>query len=109
MLTTSIFKIQVRWQNRKLNPSNLRKRYKDALDSLKEANATNKRPRFHDLRASYISLNGEAGTNIKFTMSQVGHSDPRVTLSIYAQVSDAAKREEAAKLSAYVFGAKAIG
>ena len=71
--------------------------------ALKEAKIT-KHVRFHDLRGTYISMCAEAGLSIKFIMDQVGHKDPRVTLSIYAQVTDAKKLEESAKLSAYVFG-----
>jgi integrase len=41
----------------------------------------------HDLRRTFISLLCEAGENIRNIMAWAGHSDPDVTLKIYAQVT----------------------
>lgn len=40
----------------------------------------------HSLRRTYISLLLATGAEVPYVMRQVGHSDPKVTLSIYAQV-----------------------
>lgn len=40
----------------------------------------------HSLRRTYISLALAAGSDVRFVMQQVGHSDPRMTLSVYAGV-----------------------
>ncbi|MDQ3401131.1 MAG: site-specific integrase, partial [Chloroflexota bacterium] len=40
----------------------------------------------HSLRRTFISLLLALGEEVPYVMRQVGHSDPKVTLSIYAQV-----------------------
>jgi integrase len=40
----------------------------------------------HTLRRTFASLALAAGRNPRWVMAQLGHSDPRLTLSIYAQV-----------------------
>jgi integrase len=40
----------------------------------------------HSLRRTFISLLLATGEEVPYVMRQVGHSDPKVTLSIYAQV-----------------------
>lgn len=40
----------------------------------------------HSLRRTFISLLLATGSEVPYVMRQVGHSDPKVTLSIYAQV-----------------------
>jgi hypothetical protein len=40
----------------------------------------------HSLRRTFISLLLAMGEEVPYVMRQVGHADPKVTLSIYAQV-----------------------
>ena len=40
----------------------------------------------HSLRRTFISVLLALGEDVPYVMRQVGHSDPKVTLSIYAQV-----------------------
>ena len=40
----------------------------------------------HSLRRTFISLLLATGAEVPYVMRQVGHTDPKVTLSIYAQV-----------------------
>ncbi len=40
----------------------------------------------HSLRRTFISLLLAIGEDVPYVMAQVGHADPKVTLSIYAQV-----------------------
>jgi integrase len=40
----------------------------------------------HDLRRTCVALLFEAGATVPYVMKQVGHTDPKVTLSIYAEV-----------------------
>lgn len=40
----------------------------------------------HSLRRTFISLLLAIGREVPYVMRQVGHADPKVTLSIYAQV-----------------------
>ncbi len=40
----------------------------------------------HSLRRTFISLLLATGAEVPYVMQQVGHADPKVTLSIYAQV-----------------------
>lgn len=43
----------------------------------------------HSLRRTYISLQLAGGADVRYVMGQVGHTDPGLTLRIYAQVIDA--------------------
>ncbi|MGH2973726.1 MAG: tyrosine-type recombinase/integrase [Solirubrobacterales bacterium] len=47
----------------------------------------------HSLRRTFISLLLATGAEVPYVMRQVGHSDPKVTLSIYAQVMYRGKGE----------------
>jgi integrase len=47
----------------------------------------------HSLRRTFISLLLAIGEDVPYVMSQVGHSDPKVTLAIYAQVMFRGKGE----------------
>jgi integrase len=40
----------------------------------------------HALRHTFASLLFEAGATVPYVMAQLGHADPKVTLSIYAHV-----------------------
>ncbi len=57
----------------------------------------------HSLRRTFISLLLATGAEVPYVMRQVGHTDPKVTLSIYAQVMyrDEGERE---RLKAVVEG-----
>lgn len=48
----------------------------------------------HVLRHTYITLAFEAGYSVPYVMQQVGHREPRTTMTIYAKVS--ARRDRAA-------------
>lgn len=75
-----------------LNPANLRNRL--LAESVKRANerraARGKmllpdRVTPHTLRRTFASLCFFAGRDLRFVMAQLGHADPRMTLSVYAQ------------------------
>ena len=55
----------------------------------------------HSLRRTYISLQLAGGADVRYVMGQVGHTDPGLTLRIYAQVIDA-DREHGAQVDALV-------
>lgn len=57
----------------------------------------------HSLRRTFISLLLATGSEDPYVMRQVGHSDPKVTLSIYAQVMYRGEGEQE-KLKAIVEG-----
>jgi integrase len=40
----------------------------------------------HSLRRTYISLLLATGAAVPYVMAQAGHSDPKMTLGVYAQV-----------------------
>ncbi len=44
------------------------------------------RIRFHDLRHAYASLLIEQCENIKYIQTQLGYSNPTVTLNVYAHL-----------------------
>lgn len=48
----------------------------------------------HTFRRTYITYMIAAGYDLPYVQAQVGHDDPSVTLSIYAQVMRSADREE---------------
>jgi len=54
--------------------------------------------RFHDLRHTYASLLIEQDENIKYIQTQLGHSNPTVTLNVYAHLMKSTNQEAALKL-----------
>ena len=58
-----------------------------------------KRIRFHDLRHTYASLLIEQGENLKYIQSQLGHSNPTVTLNVYAHLMEDKNQESARTLA----------
>ena len=59
--------------------------------------------RFHDLRHTYASLLIEQGENIKYIQTQLGHSSPTVTLSVYAHLMKPVNQEAAIRLENNIF------
>jgi integrase len=74
------------------NPSNIRNRLirravEQANEELQEVgHQAIGRISPHSLRRTYISLALAAGADVPYVMKQAGHSDPRMTLSVYAGV-----------------------
>ncbi|MGO9534059.1 MAG: tyrosine-type recombinase/integrase [Syntrophobacteraceae bacterium] len=60
--------------------------------------------RFHDLRHTYASLLIEQGENIKYIQTQLGHSSPMVTLTVYAHLFETSNQQAACRLECAVFG-----
>jgi len=56
----------------------------------------------HSLRRTYISLLLQAGENPRVVMAQVGHSDPGITLRIYAQVMQRREHHAAERLDGLI-------
>jgi integrase len=80
-------------KGRRANPSNIRNRIlaraiERADDRLAELGAAPLPDGLtpHSLRRTFISLLLAAGAEVPYVMRQVGHADPKVTRSIYAQV-----------------------
>ncbi|MCP4368683.1 MAG: site-specific integrase [Deltaproteobacteria bacterium] len=61
------------------------------------------RIRFHDLRHTYASLLIEQGENIKYIQSQLGHSNPTVTLNVYAHLMNKTNPVSALRLEKSIF------
>jgi len=61
------------------------------------------RIRFHDLRHTYASLLIEQGENIKYIQSQLGHSNPTVTLNVYAHLMNKTNPVSALRLENSIF------
>ncbi len=59
----------------------------------------------HSLRHTFASLLFEAGATVPYVMAQLGHSDPKVTLTIYSHVLER-KRDHGERLDALVRGAE---
>jgi integrase len=53
--------------------------------------------RFHDLRHTYASATISAGVDVVYLSKQLGHTDPSVTLDIYADLFEAREKAEASK------------
>ncbi|APT91051.1 hypothetical protein CSPHI_08425 [Corynebacterium sphenisci DSM 44792] len=60
-----------------------------AVDRCQEADSTYPRPRVHDLRHTYASLAIAGGASVVTVASQLGHSSPAVTLSVYSHAFSA--------------------
>jgi integrase len=59
--------------------------------------------RFHDLRHTYASLLIEQGENIKYIQTQLGHSNPTITLNVYAHLMRPYNQESAKRLENSIF------
>jgi integrase len=55
---------------------------------------------FHDLRRANATAMVSAGIDLKTAQTRLGHSDPRLTLSVYAQATSAADRDAADRVAA---------
>ncbi len=53
----------------------------------------------HALRRSFASMLAADGDDIRYTMDQLGHADPKVTLGIYAQVLKSKRRRADQRLA----------
>jgi len=53
--------------------------------------------RFHDLRHTYVSANIAAGVDVVYLSKQLGHTDPCVTLDIYADLFEGRQKAEASR------------
>jgi len=82
-----------------INHNNLVKRYFEP--ALKKVGI--EKIRFHDLRHTYASLLIEQGENIKYIQAQLGHSNPTVTLSVYAHLMNPVNQEAPSKLENTIF------
>jgi site-specific recombinase XerD len=61
-----------------------------------------KRITVHGFRHSHCSILFEAGASIKEVQDRLGHSDIKVTMNIYAHVTEKAKEKTAEKFAKYV-------
>ena len=55
---------------------------------------------FHDLRRANATALVTAGVDLKTAQTRLGHSDPRLTLAVYAQATTAADRDAADRVAA---------
>lgn len=55
---------------------------------------------FHDLRRTNATVMVRSGVDVKTAQARLGHSDPRMTLSVYAQATTEADRTAAKRLGA---------
>jgi len=83
-----------------INYSNLVQRF--FLPALQAAGLP--RTRFHDLRHLNAALRPDQGENIKYIQKQLGHSNPTVTLNVYAHLLKATNPEAACRLESIVLG-----
>jgi integrase len=58
---------------------------------------------FHDLRRAAATLLVAEGVDLKTAQTRLGHSDPRLTIGIYAQASSQSDRDAADRLSRRFF------
>jgi integrase len=92
------------------NPSNIRNPFLDSAARLANADlrAAGREPMPdvtpHSLRRTFISLLLAAGADVPYVMAQAGHTDPKMTLGLYAQVI-ASKTDHGAALDGIVDGA----
>jgi integrase len=89
------------------NPSNVRNRFLDSAAKLAnvELRAAGREPipdvTPHSLRRTFISLLLAAGADVPYVMAQAGHTDPKMTLGLYAKVI-ASKTDHGAALDGIV-------
>jgi integrase len=92
------------------NPSNVRNRFLDSAAKVASADlrAAQRGPMPdltpHSLHRTFISLLLAAGTDVPYVMAQAGHTDPKMTLGLYAQVI-ASKTDHGAALDGIIAAA----
>jgi integrase len=92
------------------NPSNVRNRFLRPAVKLANADlpAAGREPipevTLHSLRRTFISLLLAAGADVPYVMAQAGHTDPKMTLGLYAQVI-ASKKDHGAALDGIIAAA----
>jgi integrase len=94
---------------RRDNPSNVRTRFLAA--AVKQADAELRAASCepigattpHSLRRTFVSLLLATGADVPYVMAQTGHSDPKMTLGVYAHVI-ASKADHGAALDGLVGG-----
>jgi integrase len=59
---------------------------------------------FHDLRRANATALVAEGVDLKTAQARLGHSNPRLTLGLYAQATEAADRAAADRLGAWFLG-----
>jgi len=64
---------------------------------------------FHDLRRTNATAMVLDGVDVKTAQARLGHSDPRLTLAIYAQATGEGDRSAAEKLGARLMGTTDVG
>ena len=64
---------------------------------------------FHDLRAWHATALVGAGVDVRTAQARLGHSDPRLTLAVYAQASSAADRAAADRVAGLFEAASGTG
>jgi integrase len=85
---------------RPLDYSNWRGRvWEPAVESIGMGNLN-----FHDLRRTNATAMVAEGVDVKTAQARLGHSDPRLTLAIYAQATTEGDRSAASKLGARLMG-----
>jgi integrase len=95
---------------RRDNPSNVRNRFLDSAAKLANADlraaGREAMPDVtpHSLRRTFISLLLAAGADVPYVMAQAGHTDPKMTLGLYAKVI-ASKTDHGAALDGIVAAA----
>ncbi len=82
-----------------MNHNNMVNRY--FLPGLKLAGI--RKIKFHGLRHTYASLLIDQGENIKYIQTQLGHSNPTVTLNVYAHLMNKTNQVAACKLEEAIF------
>jgi len=60
--------------------------------------------RFHDLRKAAATAMVSEGVDVRTAQARLGHSDPRLTLAVYAQANEKADRSAADRLGAHFMG-----
>jgi integrase len=60
---------------------------------------------FHDLRRANATALVLDGVDLKTAQTRLGHSDPRLTLAVYAQATTEADKDAAERLGRHFFGA----
>jgi integrase len=82
-----------------MNYSNMMQRH--FLPTLEKAGVP--RIKFHSFRHSYASLLIEQGENIKYIQTQLKHSNPTVTLNVYAHLMKPTNQEAVLRLENTIF------
>jgi integrase len=97
-----------RWRRRVWNPAAVAARLGELVKDEETGRGRYEGLTFHDLRRANATALVLDGVDLKTAQARLGHSDPRLTLGVYAQATSEGDRAAAERLDARFLGSRGL-